>query len=134
MHTRNNLSILLAMFLFALTVGCNRTSADYHLDYTVSPDTAGHYLNVCLTYQADSTQPNRSDVVLTMPRWAPGYYEMLDFAKHLTDFSAHDAQGQALTWTKEGLNRWRVALPENGRMEVRYRVYANQRDVASSRV
>ena len=122
------------MFLIALTTACHHRQADYKLEYTVSPDTAGHYLNVCLTYTADSTLPHPADVVLTMPRWAPGYYEMLDFAKHLTDFCARDTQGEELAWKKEGLNRWRVALPENGRMEVSYRVYANQRDVASSRV
>jgi predicted metalloprotease with PDZ domain len=134
MHTRNSLYTLLAMFLLALTVACNHRQADYRLHYTICPDTAGHYLNVCLTYETDSTLPHPTDVVLTMPRWAPGYYEMLDFAKHLTDFCARDIQGEELAWTKEGLNRWRVALPKDGRMEVSYRIYANRRDVASSRV
>ena len=135
MNTRSCLYILLAMFLLALVTACNhRPAADYQLDYAVSFDTAGHYLNVHLTYEADNTLPHPADVVLTMPRWAPGYYEMLDFAKHLTDFSARDMQGEELAWTKEGLNRWRVALPKDGRMEVSYRVYANGRDVASSRV
>ena len=99
MHTRNSLYTLLAMFLLALTVACNHRQADYRLHYTICPDTAGHYLNVCLTYETDSTLPHPTDVVLTMPRWAPGYYEMLDFAKHLTDFCARDIQGEELAWT-----------------------------------
>ena len=135
MTTRFSSPILCAIFLLcALCAACNHRSADYQLLYTVSPDTAGHYLNVQLTYNSDSTLPHPTDVVLTMPRWAPGYYEMLDFAKHLTDFSAQDVQGQKLEWRKEGLNRWRVSLPENGCAQVTYRVYANRRDVASSRV
>ena len=49
MHTRS-LHILLAMFLLAITTACHhQPAADYRLDYTVSPDTASHYLNVCLT-------------------------------------------------------------------------------------
>jgi len=127
-------SILTALLALVLATACNHRPADYQLLYTVSPDTAGHYLNVRLTYSSDSTRPHPSDVVLVMPRWAPGYYEMLDFAKHLTDFSAQDAEGQKLEWRKEGLNRWRVSLPADGCAEVSYRIYANQRDVASSRV
>ena len=81
MNTRSCLYTLLAMCLLALVAACNhRPTADYQLDYAVSLDTAGHYLNVHLTYEADSTLPHPADVVLTMPRWAPGYYEMLDFA------------------------------------------------------
>ena len=137
--------ILTAMLLAVLTTASahaneaavatrNHSPAEYQLLYTVSLDTAGHYLNVHLTYTSDSTLTHPTDVVLVLPRWAPGYYEMLDFAKHLTDFSAQDTQGQQLQWHKEGMNRWRVSMPESGCMEASYRVYANQRDVASSRV
>lgn len=103
------------------------------MDYTVSLDTAGHYLNVQLSYAASATD-EPSELVLVMPRWAPGYYEMLDFAKNLTDFAASDPSGKALSWQKEGLNRWRIQLPSDGQAVVSYRVYANRRDVASSRV
>ena len=78
MLTRNCFYTFLAMFLLALTVACNHRQADYRLDYTVCPDTAGHYLNVCLTYETDSTLPHPTDVVLTMPRWAPGLRQAPD--------------------------------------------------------
>ena len=56
MQTLNRFSILLTVLLLALTTACNHcAAADYRLDYTVSPDTAGHYLNVSLTCQTDST-------------------------------------------------------------------------------
>jgi len=114
MMARYRFSLLAALLVPVFTTACNHRPADYQLTYIVSPDTVGHYLNVNLTYTSDSTLPHPTDIVLVMPRWAPGYYEMLDFAKHLTDFSAQDTQGQKLAWRKEGLNRWRVALPENG--------------------
>ena len=110
----------------------NCAGSDYSMDYTVSMDTVGHYLKVQLTYTAEADAQN--ELVLVMPRWAPGYYEILDFAKHLTDFEAHDSKGNVLTWKKEGMNRWRIALPDDRRAEVSYRIYANRRDVASSRV
>ena len=129
---------LLALMLFACTH--RQQCADYSMDYTVVMDTAGHYLNVQLIYKAEAnpleekTGAGAGEVVLVMPRWAPGYYEMLDFAKHLTDFEARDTKGDPLTWHKEGMNRWHIQLPDDGCVEISYRVYANQRDVASSRV
>lgn len=127
------ISFVVILMLGGMALSCHEPRTDYSLDYSVSFDTVGHYLLVNLKYE---TQPSDkpSDVVLTMPRWAPGYYEMLDFAKHLTDFAAADSHGQAVKWGKEGLNRWRIALPADGKVNVSYRVYANQRDVASSRV
>lgn len=47
---------------------------DYHMQYTVSMDTAKHYLNVNLTYTGEDEQ-----LKLKMPVWAPGYYSILDF-------------------------------------------------------
>jgi len=134
MTAQSSTYILFVVLVLLFTTACNHRPSDYQLTYTVCPDTAGHYLNVHLAYTSGGTLPRPGEVVLTLPRWAPGYYEMLDFAKHLTDFSAQDLSGKNLAWRKEGLNRWRVALPEDGRAEVSYRIYANQRDVASSRV
>ena len=104
----------------------------YQMHYTVTPDTARHYLNVRLDYRASAH--DGAELVLNMPRWAPGYYEMLDFAKHLCDFKATDGAGNALSWCKDGMNRWRIHLPASCQAEITYRVYANRRDVASSRV
>ena len=127
---------VLALLLLTACTG-RHPAADYSMDYTVAIDTAGHYLNVQLDYAttASSRQTGEGgELVLAMPRWAPGYYEMLDFAKHLTDFEAYDTEGRSLTWRKEGMNHWHIQLPEDGNLRVTYRVYANQRDVASSRV
>ncbi len=115
-----------------LLTACKDKQTDYSMDYTIEMDTVGHYLNVQLTYTAEADAPD--EVVLVMPRWAPGYYEMLDFAKHLTDFKVQDSQDSILTWHKEGMNRWRIKLPADKCANVSYRIYANQRDVASSRV
>ena len=119
--------------LLAITTAVNSwADPDYNINYSVGFDTSGHYLNVRMDYDAAS-QP--TDVVtLCMPVWAPGYYEILDFPKHLCDFAAFDRQENPITWTKKGKNRWKVQLPEDGKMTVTYRIYANQRDVASSRV
>ena len=119
------LAFVLALF------SCGKKDVSYRMDYTVAVDTAGRYLLVDLEMQ---TAPGTEGVTLNMPRWTPGYYEMMDFPKHLCDFAASDAAGNAVTWEKEGMNRWKVSVPEDGRVNVSWRIYADRRDVASSRV
>ena len=78
--------VMVLQALFVVTVAAQ---TDYDMRYTVAFDTLGHYLNVQLDYQQNS-QVN--ELVLNMPRWTPGYYEMLKFPKHLCDFVAEDVQ------------------------------------------
>ena len=77
---------------------------DYALRYTIGLDTAAHYLNVRLDYVP--TAADSRELVLNMPVWTPGYYEILNFPKHLCDFAATDGNGLPLTWRKEGMNHW----------------------------
>jgi len=101
------------------------------MNYSVSLDTVGKYLEVELEYS--SSEPQK-DVLLKMPVWAPGYYMIQDFPKHLCDFSVTDAEGKNVEWQKEGKNGWRISLPNDGKALVRYRIFANEYDVASSRM
>ena len=124
---------LLSTIVLLVAIACTAWSHDsYDMHYTVSLDTTGHYLHVELDYSHHDD--NNKELVLNMPRWAPGYYQILDFAKHLCDFAATDSEGRPVTWCKEGMNRWRIQVPDDKRLKVSYRVYANERDVASSRV
>ena len=120
-----------AVLAVMLAASCSREEqVPYSLSYTVSFDTAAHYLDVNLAYEG----PGGDDLVLNLPRWTPGYYEIMDYAKHLCDFQAEDSAGKPVPWQKEGMNRWRVSRPSDGRLTVTYRIFADQRDVASSRV
>ena len=123
-------------FWMALVLCCAACSAprpQYEMAYKVGVDTLDRYLLVDL----DVTVRNPArcpEITFNMPVWAPGYYEILDFPKHLSDFAVVDAAGEPLAWSKEGKNRWRVNVPGDGELKVSYRIYANRRDVASSRV
>jgi predicted metalloprotease with PDZ domain len=123
-------ALLTALLCALALISCGgNKEASYRMDYTVALDTAGHYLLVDLDLSGISGR-----VTLNMPRWTPGYYEMLDFPKHLCDFAASDAAGSAVAWEKSGMNRWIVTVPADGKAHVSYRIYANRRDVGSSRV
>lgn len=104
-------------------------AGDYTMHYSVSMDTLSHYLNVKLTYTGADKRLN-----LKMPVWAPGYYEILDYPKYLCDLDASDADGNRLQWHKESKNLWVIDTDSSETVTVSYRIFANRRDVASSRV
>lgn len=99
-------------------------------NYVVELDTAKHYLNVELTYNPKDTK----ELTLKMPVWAPGYYLIMDFPKHLTDFAVQTIDGKEIAWRKEGKNAWIIPNTNGQTLKVTYRIYANARSVADSRV
>lgn len=123
------LFLLLLALVASKTTAANSTDSSMH--YTVNLDTIGKYLNVELEYTSTASS---SDLLLKMPVWAPGYYMIQNFPKHLCDFSATDSDGRSIKWTKEGKNGWRIAVPGNGKVKVQYRIFADEYDVASSRI
>lgn len=125
MKNENLRACVLSMLLMAAFVN---VSGRVRLSYEVAPDTVNHYLDVELT--CDNTS---EPFVLKMPVWAPGYYLIVDFPKYLTDFSAMDADGKPLAWTKVGKNGWRI-IPSGNQVKVSYRIFANERSVAECRV
>ena len=73
------------------------------MTYTVSPvlsDTPYFHVELgCWGFSADSLQ-------FSMPEWTPGYYQLMDYASAVHNVSARDANGNALSWKKDGKNNW----------------------------
>ncbi|MDO4993512.1 MAG: hypothetical protein Q4E32_00755 [Bacteroidales bacterium] len=124
---------IVATVLFVMLWTVGRAQSQYEMYYHVTFDTDGRYIDVRLDFESEPNGAGQ-EVVLNMPVWAPGYYEILDFPKHLCDFAVTGTNNQPLPWRKEGKNRWRITLADNGHTSVSYRIFANERDVASSRV
>ena len=133
-----NRTLITFSLLVTITVAmaAPRTAFEYH----VGVDPKSKYLNVeCLLRTIPDTlnvlesgRPLQQDeILLKMPVWAPGYYVIMDYPKHLTDFVAYDDQDHILPWTKVGKNGWRVSSQT---ARVTYRIFADGHDVASSRV
>jgi predicted metalloprotease with PDZ domain len=69
------------------------------LKFTVSMDDPGsHTFHVTLTYKP---QPADS-ILLKLPNWTPGYYQLMDYAAGIQNFSPKDEKGNALKWVKSG--------------------------------
>jgi len=97
--------------------------------YTVSIDTVGRYLHVELT----ATELEGTQTMLKLPVWAPGYYIIMDYPKHIVNFTAGD-DSQPLKWEKAGKSGWLVTHGNDKSMKVSYRVFANARSVADANV
>jgi len=60
-----------------------------------------------------------------MPAWAPGSYNINDYAKMVEQFSAAGPDGKPLGWRKTDKQTWRVELGRAREVTVRYKLYGN---------
>jgi predicted metalloprotease with PDZ domain len=107
-----------------------QTVVEPNISFTVSmPQPWTHLLEVEMRIRqaagAESTE-------LVMPVWTPGSYLIREYARHVQDFAAADANGRALQWEKTNKNTWRVASGGARDWKATYRVYANELTVRTN--
>ena len=71
-------------------------------------------------------------VELAMAVWTPGSYLVREYARHVLDLRAHDADGNPLPVRKLRKNAWLVA--GSGPITVEYELYANEQSVRTNHV
>ena len=99
------------------------------LCYTVAmPQPTNH----CFEVTAEIASGVGEFVNLVMPVWTPGSYMVREYSRHIQRLIAEDSNGQPLTCHKIAKNHWRIANPENTRVTVRYRLYANDLTVRTN--
>jgi predicted metalloprotease with PDZ domain len=105
------------------------TTARVQFDYHVAmPQPAAHLFEVTLTI-ADWQQ---SALDLQMPVWTPGSYLVREYARHLQDFRAEDANGQPIPWHKVSKQHWRLHPVSGSTVTIRYRIFANELTVRTN--
>ena len=101
--------------------------------FTVSmPKPHTHLLEVEVRIKRGPGVPALAEEVLVMPVWTPGSYLVREFERHVQDFAAIDAAGQALEWEKLNKDSWRVATKGSSDWRATYRVYANELSVRTN--
>ena len=94
--------------------------------YEVTADRAGlaqRQLHVVTTFGVAGTAP----VVLSLPAWTPGAYDIVNFARTVSDFGA--TQGSdSLRWDKADYDTWRVWPKRAGQVTVAFDVTADTLD------
>ena len=94
--------------------------------YEVTADRAGlaeHRLHVVTSFGVAGTAP----VLLSLPAWTPGAYEIVNFARTVSEFGA--TQGaDSLRWDKADYDTWRLWPKKAGQVTVTFDVIADTLD------
>lgn len=75
------------------------------------------------------TSEGREAVLLSMPAWTPGAYEIANFARQVSGFAASQG-GRDLRWDKLDPDTWRVFPSGRGEVVLRYTVRADSLDTS----
>ena len=73
-----------------------------------------------------------TELILQLPAWRPGRYELGDFAKNIQQFSVADIQGNPLKFEKITKDSWKVSTPNITTIIVTYNYYANELNAGST--
>ncbi len=80
-----------------------------------------------MTFTVGGTEP----VLLSLPKWTPGAYEIDNFARDVANFSAEEG-GSSLSWDKVDPDTWRVRPRGVGQITVRFDYMADSLDNANT--
>jgi len=82
-------------------------------------------LAVTMSFRTGGAEP----VLLSLPNWTPGAYEVSDYAKRVSDFAA-SSDGSQLKWDKTDPDTWRVFAGANRGVRVSFTFAADTLDNA----
>lgn len=89
---------------------------------------SSHWLQIEATF--DTKQAN--SMVLQLPSWRPGRYELGNFAKHVRNFSVTTEKGEQLKVNKVSKDRWEVSDIVGTTIKARYEYYAAELNAGST--
>lgn len=96
--------------------------------FTVSMENpAEHRFHVSLTCDGVSGE----NLNFKLPAWTPGYYQLLNFADNVENFSVTDENKNALPWEKINRNTWRVKNTKAKSLLITYDVKTTRSFVAT---
>ena len=100
-----------------------------HMAYTVSfPQPSTHRYHVQLQtsgWQTDSLQ-------LKLPKWTPGYYQLMKYAEDVQDLVVREKSGKLLSVKKINANTWSVIGTRQKILTVEYDIKTTRQFVANS--
>src|SRR5204862_10625 len=101
---------------------------DIHYDVTFARANAERrQVSSAMTFTVGGTEP----VLLSLPEWTPGAYEIDNFARNVANFAAEEA-GTALSWDKVDPDTWRVRPRGVGQVTVKFDYLADSLDNANT--
>ena len=86
---------------------------------------ASRTVKVAMTFTVAGPGP----VILSLPEWTPGAYEISNFARWTFDFAAK-GDGHELTWSKQDYDSWRIEPAGSKNVTVSFTYFADSLDNA----
>jgi predicted metalloprotease with PDZ domain len=89
-----------------------------------------HYLYIDLVID----KVTENELLLQLPSWRPGRYELGNFAKNIKKFDAFNEKGELLVWTKLNKDLWKVQTNGANQVKVTYSYFATDSNAGSTYV
>ncbi len=112
-------------FLFSVTT-FSQSDTVYITLSLQNPGT--HTVHVTMKCKTQS----KSFIQFKMPQWTPGYYQVMNYANNVSNFTATGNNNQSLTWDKTNINTWTVNTNNQNTIILNYDVFAGRAFVARS--
>src|SRR5215212_512676 len=121
-------SLGLSMLVLAGVAGAQseRSIPIKNVEYQVTFDSATAESRVIKVGMTFSTT-GQGIVLLSLPEWTPGAYEVSNFARFVNEFAAGQDNAQ-LDWDKADKDTWRVRVPKAGKVNVSFEYKADSLD------
>nr|WP_321355960.1 hypothetical protein [uncultured Draconibacterium sp.] len=121
----------LLMVLFSTQFAAEAQNTKTTFSYTLSiPNPASESYQV----EMDINGLQKESLVLKMPKWMPGYYQIMDYAKDVHAITAKNENGEELSVKQLNKNTWKVTSSSAKKVVVNYTVEAKRAFVAVSKV
>jgi len=72
------------------------------------------------------------ELIVQLPAWRPGRYELGNFAKNIQYFKVFDAQGLPLKFQKITKDTWKISTANCSEIVIQYNYYANELNAGST--
>jgi len=99
------------------------------MKYTFSYNKPHHHF---IQIDVDINTENKKDIVVQLPAWRPGRYELGNFAKNVRDFIVFSAEGKTLPFKKITVDSWLIECEEEDSIIVQYLYYASELNAGST--
>ncbi len=124
------LAFLVTGAAFAGSDESPRSASISDVEYTVTYDKTTspfRQVSVTMSFQTSGADP----VILSLPAWTPGSYELDNYARNVRNFAAQAGDSE-LRWDKVDFDTWRVFPARAGTVSVTFDYRADNLDTGSS--
>lgn len=81
---------------------------------------ASHYVYIDMEFET----LGNSEIILQLPSWRPGRYELGNFAKNIKRVDVFNEKGEVLPYTKLTKDRWQITVSNASQLKITYSYYA----------